>query len=76
MTSQIRSRIKYLIQTDNILLLSLHSNLIFLNLAFLGWFSIQYKDNLEAVVLNERQRSQITQRKKMTDKHRSTLAQQ
>jgi len=38
MTSQIRKCIEYLILTDNILVLILHSNLIFKNLALLTGF--------------------------------------
>jgi len=38
MTSQIRSRIKYLILTDNIRARLLHSNFLFLNLALLTGF--------------------------------------
>jgi len=46
MPSQTRSRIEYLIPTDNILMLVLLLNLI-LKLTLIGRFSIQFNDNSE-----------------------------
>jgi len=46
MTSQIRSRIEYLIRTDNILKLLLHSNLIKKS-SLIDGFSILFNDNSE-----------------------------
>jgi len=46
MMSQIRSRTQYLIPTDNIRVLLLHSNLI-LKSSLIGGFSIRFNDNWE-----------------------------
>ena len=46
MMSQIGSRVEYLIPTDNILLLPLHSNLIQKS-SLIGGFLIQFKANSE-----------------------------
>jgi len=46
MTSQIRSRVEYLIPTDTIRMFLLHSDLI-LKCSLIGGFSIRFTDNSE-----------------------------